>query len=362
MELSSLDLNFLVRELQTIAQSRIGKIYEPTPGELLIQVHSASAGKQLLRILPGQAILLAAEKAQTPMQPSNYCVRLRKLLEGGILRTIAQLGFERIVHCAINTKEGERHLYLELFGKGNVIVTDAEGIILSTMRVMAMRDRTVKAKMKYELPPARVDPRQLTAAQFAAALDSEQSVVKQLATALGLGGTIAEELCLRATMDKNTPGNALGIAAQQLYRAWREMLEATPAPHIVEQHDAAIRVLPVAFQKYPTAKPAEGMSAAIAAVLAAHAVGRSVESVGHRTIIAKLQNILTHQNKQRELLEQETVEEQRKGELIYERYAEVKTLLERLQAAFKCKQLEQEAKQHGFRIDTKRGTATIELH
>ena len=140
------------------------------------------------------------------------------------------------------------------------------------------------------------------------------------------------------------------------------MLAATPAPHIVEQNGAAVLVLPLAFQKYPTAKSVENMSAAIGAVLAAHAVGRSAESVGQRAVIAKLQNIITHQNRQREQLEREAREEQRKGELIYERYAEVKTLLENFQAAFKRKQLEPEANQHGFRADPKRGTVTIELH
>lgn len=364
MELSSLDIHVLIAELQILLNTKINKVYQPEPDTLLLQLHSASAGKRLLQLTAGKALLMLEEKSQTPVTPSGYCHQVRNLLEGTVIREITQLGFERIVRITCAAGGAERRLHLELFGKGNIIITDSNDIILSAMRIMAMRDRTVRPKERYVLPPSRTDPRQLSAAAFAKLLDAEQPVVKVLATTLGLGGTIAEELCVRASVDKKLASTALTAPQRQtLYTVLQELLSSPPAPQVVKEGDKLL-VLPFAAQRYPAALqcPMPSMSAAVAEVLGS-SLPASPAQQSRSAALAKLQNIFTLQSQQLPQLEREALDEQRKGELLYEHYAELKPLLAALQEAFKRKQLDQEAKQHASirSVDPRRGTATIDI-
>lgn len=365
MELSALDIQYLVRELQLLCNARITRIYQPQHAELLFQLHSASAGKQFLRIIAGTAMLIAAEKSRIPETPSGYCMQVRKLLEGGIIRAIAQLDFERVVEFQISVGGVIRKLYAELFGKGNIIVTDADSSILSAMRVMVMRDRTIRTKERYALPPQRAQLSGCTPAEFAERLSGEGPVAKRLAVC-GLGGVLAEELCARARIAGSRDAKTLtGEELAALHRALENLRDEEPDARVVFESEIPILALPFAFQRYAE-KPQRTMerfSTAVAMVLdAASGKQQQVQRESlQQAKIAKLSTILKLQGEQLAPLEREAAEEQRKGELLYERYGEVKELLSALQQAFANKRLAEA--QHGrvTATDAKRGTATIEL-
>lgn len=364
MELSLLDFRVLTQELQSVVQAKISKIYEPAPGELLFQLHSTSAGKQLLRLIPGVAVLLAEEKAQTPLSPSAYCIRIRKLLEGLVIKSVQQVGGERIIAIAGTVRGENRTLYLELFGKGNCVITDAAGIILLTMRIMEMRDRTVKAKQQYQLPPARPVIAELEQQEFSKLFQGETQLVRQLATA-GLGGLIAEELCARVGIDRKVACSTLTDTQRtQLWNTLRQLFSEPSNPCIVRKDGIPIIALPFSFRGYPQAEPMPSMSAAIAAVIdtATEANRVKQQTTTREKTKTRLESIIRIQGEQIAQLEQQATAEQRKGELIYEQYQELKELLTELQQAFRERRLPEEAKRHARvrSIDLKSGTVTIE--
>jgi predicted ribosome quality control (RQC) complex YloA/Tae2 family protein len=99
-------------------------------------------------------------------------------------------------------------LILELFGDGNLILASAEGAILQALKFKRMRDRNILRGEAYAFPPlSGRNPLQTTREELAEALKDcgDAEVVKALARGLGVGGIYAEEILLRANVEKSTP-------------------------------------------------------------------------------------------------------------------------------------------------------------
>ena len=131
-QLSSLDMHFLVRELKKLEGSRVDRIYSSGREEIYIQLHKSNIGKKIIRILIGKAIF-ATEAKNIDETPSGFCMLLRKHLEGKFLESIEQLEPERILKLVFKSKDEINLIYLEFFGKGNVILCDGEGIIFDSL-------------------------------------------------------------------------------------------------------------------------------------------------------------------------------------------------------------------------------------
>jgi len=69
------------------------------------------------------------------MQYSNISLlQLRKHLNNKRLEKVAQLGFDRIVDFQFGSGEASYHVILELYDRGNIILTDYNWIILNVLR------------------------------------------------------------------------------------------------------------------------------------------------------------------------------------------------------------------------------------
>ena len=129
--IASLELHYLVKELQSLIDSKVDNIYNPKKEELILQLHIPNKGKQLLRIISGKFLYIASKK-QPSQEPSQFCMFLRKHLDNSRLRSIKQLNSERIVEFLFEKQE-KKKLIIEFFGKGNIILCDIDGTILSAL-------------------------------------------------------------------------------------------------------------------------------------------------------------------------------------------------------------------------------------
>ncbi|CAF1380213.1 unnamed protein product [Rotaria sordida] len=66
--------------------------------------------------------------------PSGFAMKLRKHLKSRRLESIEQLGIDRIIDLQFGSGEAAYHLIVELYDKGNIILTDFNYIILSLIR------------------------------------------------------------------------------------------------------------------------------------------------------------------------------------------------------------------------------------
>ena len=66
---------------------------------------------------------------------------LRKYLRNAWVTGIDQYEFERIVTVSFGTKTGILKLVVELFGEGNIILTNEQNVIIHALAYKKMRDR-----------------------------------------------------------------------------------------------------------------------------------------------------------------------------------------------------------------------------
>ena len=78
---------------------------------------------------------------------------LRKYLRDTWLRGIEQYEFERIVTVTFETKTGLLKMVVELFGEGNIIITNEQNVIIQALEFKKMRDRDILRNVVLVYPP-----------------------------------------------------------------------------------------------------------------------------------------------------------------------------------------------------------------
>jgi len=199
--LSGIELRIILKELDFLLDARADKVYLPEKKSLLIQFHVPGKGKSLLKFIPG-FLYLTKKKESMPEKPFNFCALLRKRLDGARLRSIEQSGSERVITLMFDGKQGVYRLVLELFGTGNIILCDEKGMIIAATESQEWKDRSIKPKEKYLLPPSEFNMFEIGFEEFKGLFGSNNAS-KTLAIQLGLGGIYADEICAIAKVDVN---------------------------------------------------------------------------------------------------------------------------------------------------------------
>src|SRR3989338_10741546 len=119
-QISSMEMHFLVNELNTLKDSRIDKIYHPEINLIVFSLYKTNIGKKLLCIGIGKSFLLGEKEDYGEIL--GFGQLLRKHLDGLFLVDIAQLKPERILKLSFESKESKKSLCIEFFGKGNAIL------------------------------------------------------------------------------------------------------------------------------------------------------------------------------------------------------------------------------------------------
>src|SRR3989338_4217488 len=202
--IAALELNYIIKELQFLVGSKLDNIYNPSKKELMLIIHVPSLGKKILRIMAGKFMYLTDYKPKFE-GATSFCLYLRKKLLGARIRKLEQKGFERIVEIEIEKQEGKLSLFIELFGKGNIILVK-DNKILSAVEQQKWADRSVMPGNDYIFPNKPINFLKMDEEQFRefCKKSSQESIVKTLALDLGLGKTYSEEACIIANIDKNS--------------------------------------------------------------------------------------------------------------------------------------------------------------
>jgi predicted ribosome quality control (RQC) complex YloA/Tae2 family protein len=351
MELATLDYLYLVREWQDLVGGRIQKIYMKDR-MLILQVYQKQNYSWLFT---DDESFLTTAKIKFPDNPKGYTMFLRKRIQGGRIRSIELLGYDRIVQVTVETKEGTHQLIVELFQKMNIMLCK-DGKIISPWEVHGYTDRVIKGGAPYVPPKPRAAPWD---ADLQVLVDKEAA--RHIATDLGLGGKYSEELCARLHLDRKHK-----LHEKDLPHIYKELLVIRDTA-LQPMHNGT-EALPFPFKtKEGSWEPTATFNEAIDAVEKQHL--ESVEIVAvqavHKERQSKQEKIISAQKKQLEKLQKTTEESQRKGELIYENYAELHALLEQVRADWKklpFKQLKEKYQDHPkIKSVEEDGTIEVEL-
>lgn len=221
--MGSLDVRAVVCELQRQLPLWIGKIYQYNQKTLGIRLNGEAGAKHLLLVEAGRRLHFTAALPPAPKNPSGFSMFLRKHIIGGRVLAVRQYGIQRIVTMTLGKRDTEMELVIELFGEGNIILCDADGLIVKPLWHHRFRDREVVPGVVYAVPGGTETDYELAAFQSALAA-SGRDLVKTLAVELMLGGRYAEEVCLAAGAARDTP--AENADAGTVFSAYADLLEA----------------------------------------------------------------------------------------------------------------------------------------
>src|SRR5256884_1660113 len=250
--LSSFDLRTLVAEWQDLVGGHLDKAYQ-REDEVILRINAPAGGKAELFYKAGRWLCLH-EVENKPESPPPFAQTLRRLLANARITNIEQSGFDRIAMFHLEHGGGTVDLIFEVFGKGNVAVV-RDDVTVAAMFPQTFKDRSVQVGEPYVFPRAGIDPLGLDRDAFARTLRAAKGqVVRVLASILNLGGTYAEELCLRAGVDKETKVKEISDPqVDALYTALNNIAVAVDQerrPAVVFREGHAIDATPIELIQY----------------------------------------------------------------------------------------------------------------
>ena len=207
----------VVRQLKnTITDARISKIAQPEDNEILMTIHTQEGNVRLLMSADASLplVYLTENNKQGPLTAPNFCMLLRKHIQGGRIVSVTQPGLERIIKLEIEHLDEmgdlcRKFLIFELMGKhSNIIFVNGDGIVIDSIKRVSAAVSSVREVLpgrEYFIPQTQ---------QKADILDTDSIDLDNLAQAqplfkaiyggfTGISPVLAQELCFRADVDSD---------------------------------------------------------------------------------------------------------------------------------------------------------------
>ncbi len=259
-DFSSFDIAAVIQELKgLIADSRVNNIYQLDEKTVIFKLHKTDTSPIRLVIEAGRRLHTTGYAEENPTEPPAFCMTLRKYLRDAWVAGIDQYEFERIVTVSFRTKTGLLKLVIELFGEGNIIITNEQNVIIHALAFKKMRDRDILHNVVLELPPSSSkNPFKVNLPELEDALKNagKTEVVRSIARFLGVGGVYAEEILLRANVEKTKHCNTLTeIEVKGIFEAVQSLLSPISNMHlepciVLGEDDDFLDVVPLRLKRY----------------------------------------------------------------------------------------------------------------
>lgn len=163
MAIDGIVLHTITQELQTLMPAKITKIQQLSDTEMLFHLRTANGGRKLMISTHSvyNRINITQQSYTTMEIPGNFVMLLRKQIDGGIIKTLTQIGLDRILHLEIEARNElgdihQKHLYIELMGKyANMVFVDEDGRIIDALKRIPPFEnnkRTIHPGAVYVLP------------------------------------------------------------------------------------------------------------------------------------------------------------------------------------------------------------------
>jgi predicted ribosome quality control (RQC) complex YloA/Tae2 family protein len=341
--MTSFDVAAVTHKIDELVKgAHVAKIYQIGTQTLLLRLRKPNMPRIQLLIEAGKRVHLTSYAHETPKKPSAFCMSLRKYLDNGVVKEVRQHEFERITVIEVSTRQGDFQLVTELFGAGNVILVDPEGKILQAMTYKRMRDRNILRGETFQYPPARGrNPLKLNRQDFLEIKKlGETEIVRALTKFLSISGAYAEEILLRAEVDKKTKcssltENEVDSIFNQLHNILSLVESGTVEPRIVsDENNVWIDVTPVPLKQYTQfgQKQYGTFNSALDDYYAKITDAERKEDAtgGVESEVARYRRMLQRQEKALESLKEPIRKNKKVGDLIYQHFGDLQSLLQKI--------------------------------
>jgi len=153
---SGLDIGFILKELNSgITGYRVNRIYDVDSKTYLIKLQGPESAKATLLMESGTRIHTTGFQWPKNEPPSGFTMKLRKHLNNKRLESIKQLGGDRVIDLQFGTGDVACHLILELYDRGNMVLTDHAYLILNILRPRVAQETKFLARETYPVDQCR---------------------------------------------------------------------------------------------------------------------------------------------------------------------------------------------------------------
>ena len=153
----------ITNELKNIINYKIDKIYEPDKNTIIIGLYGKGENLALLLCISSVncRMHLTTHQQQNPMSAPNFCMLLRKHINGYKIKNISSVDLERIIFIDLENNENpnkpiNKRLVVELMGKhSNIILVNEKNIIIDSLRHTSIEEnsnRDIYPTSKYIFP------------------------------------------------------------------------------------------------------------------------------------------------------------------------------------------------------------------
>jgi predicted ribosome quality control (RQC) complex YloA/Tae2 family protein len=203
-ELYTLELVVLTKELKGLEGFYIDKFYELDKNKFRLRLSQKGEKINLQFALPYS--INRTNFVEIKEDASNFSLATRKRIAGARIKQVVQLNNDRILMIKLDSKNEEISIILEMFGKGNMIITDPNMKILLAYLVHDFKDRSIRPGADYKTPKNQsiniTDTNELKELRKEAeTVDANMSVIGYLSKRVGIGTMYLEEAILRSKND-----------------------------------------------------------------------------------------------------------------------------------------------------------------
>lgn len=225
MSFDGIFTHLMTNELtEKLVGGRISKIHQPYENELMLVIRNNSKNHTLLLSAhPSYSRVQITEiKYANPQVPPNFCMVIRKYLDGSMLESIEQIENDRILNFSFTSRNelGDLEnivLSIELMGRhSNIILYNqrTNKIIDAIKHVGSSVNsyRTILPGMDYLSPPPqeRINPFTVDEHRLFELINTAETIDTSFiqSSFQGIGKDTANELVYRINLDKNKQFNA----------------------------------------------------------------------------------------------------------------------------------------------------------
>ncbi|KAM5129613.1 ribosome quality control complex subunit NEMF [Mantella aurantiaca] len=149
---NTIDIRAVISELHdSLLGMRVNNVYDVDNKTYLIRLQKPDS-KAILLVESGIRIHTTEFEWPKNMMPSGFAMKCRKHLRSRRLVSIKQLGVDRIVDFQFGSDEAAYHLIVELYDRGNIVLTDHEYLILNILRFRTDEADDVKFAVREHYP------------------------------------------------------------------------------------------------------------------------------------------------------------------------------------------------------------------
>ena len=149
-ELFTIELVRLVDELKSLEGMYIDQFYELEKGRFRIKLSRKGEKLNVRCILP--ETINRTEYIELSDEATNFSMAIRRRIDGLPIMSVEQLNGDRIILIRAGTGEKEVNIIFEMFGRGNLVLTDSSMRTMLAYQTHNFKDRAVRPNVIY-VPP-----------------------------------------------------------------------------------------------------------------------------------------------------------------------------------------------------------------